>query len=164
MVLVVPPGHRLADAAAVMQSDLKGENYVGFTTELTIRRKIDGWLRKARVPVNIIHEFDNIEHIKRAVEIGSGIAILPAPTVQRENENGSLCVRSLVDADWSRPLGIIHRRNKSMTTPVDRFIELLHEDPATFSTAGCASSFALCDGDSGLLVKNNGQLQRDDEE
>ena len=35
-------------------------------------------------------EFDNIENIKRAVEIPAGVAILPEPTLAREVEAGTL--------------------------------------------------------------------------
>ena len=61
------------------------------------------------------------------------MTLLPEPTVRREVELGSLRALELSDADWTRPLGIIHRRNKSLTTVGEKFVELLHEDPATFS-------------------------------
>ena len=35
-------------------------------------------------------EFDNIETIKQAVEIGAGVSILPEPTVRKETERGTL--------------------------------------------------------------------------
>ena len=70
MVLVVPPTHRLAGEEWVPVAEMNGEKFVGFTTELTIRRQIDRWLKQAKVSVHVVHEFDNIENIKRAVEIG----------------------------------------------------------------------------------------------
>jgi DNA-binding transcriptional LysR family regulator len=136
MVAVVPPDHRLANHTAISLSELAGEPFVAFTPELTIRRKIDRWLKQAGIAVDIVHAFDNIENIKRAVEVGSGLAILPEPTVSREVELGSLHIVKPADASWCRPLGIIHRRNKSLTSVAERFVELLHEDPATFTSNG----------------------------
>lgn len=128
MVLVVPPGHRLAGSKSVSLSELEGEDYVGFTRELMIRREIDRQLKRSHVAVRIVHEFDNIETIKRAIEIGSGIALLPAPTVWREISTGSLDAIALDDMSLVRPLGIVHKRSKQLTTAMQKFIDLLHED------------------------------------
>lgn len=130
--LVIPPDHRFAKMATVSLNDLNNESFVGFTDELKIRRMIDRWLRKKKISVNVVHVFDNIENIKRAVEIGSGISILPMPTVAREIDIGTLQCKQLVDLDWQRPLGIIHRRHKSLTVPAEKFVELLHENPTDF--------------------------------
>lgn len=140
MVLVVPPSHPLAGRGSVPVQDLSGECYVAFTSDLTIRKQIDRWLKKARVAVNVVHEFDNIENIKRAVEIGSGVALLPDATVRREVESGSLKALGLSDAAWSRPLGIVHRRHKALSSVAARFVELLHEKPETFPSAVSATN------------------------
>ncbi|HEU5116204.1 MAG TPA: LysR family transcriptional regulator, partial [Isosphaeraceae bacterium] len=83
MVVVVPPGHRLAGLGSVGVKELDGESFVAFDTDLAIRRVIDRFLRKRGVHVDVTLEFDNIEHIKRAVEVHSGVAILPEPTLER---------------------------------------------------------------------------------
>jgi hypothetical protein len=73
-------------------------------------------------------EFDNIETIKRAVEIDAGIALLPEPTVLREVETGSLVMVPLDSDELVRPLGIIHRRGKELGSTTRRFIELLQNE------------------------------------
>lgn len=128
MLLVVPPDHELAGCKSVSVNDLDERDFVGFRKELTIRRQIDRWLKDARVNVNVIHEFDNIENIKRAVEIGSGVSILPIPTLRKETESGSLIAIPFNDVKWYRPLGIIHRRHKTLTTAVNTFLEQLLND------------------------------------
>lgn len=140
MVVVVPPQHRLANRSSMQPVELDGEAVVAFTPELQIRTEIDRWLRQARVTVDVVHEFDNIENIKRAVEVGSGIAILPIPTVRREVEIGSLQVLHLEGVRWVRPLGIVQRKQKELTTAVKRFLDLLHESPASFFAAGPAEA------------------------
>jgi DNA-binding transcriptional LysR family regulator len=132
MVLVVSADHRLAKRKSIRVAEIEGEDFVGFRSELAIRKQVDRWLRNVKVVVNVVHEFDNIENIKRAVEIGSGVAILPVPTVGRETETGSLAAIPFSDVNWSRPLGVIHRRHKTFTTPVTRFVELLNENPEAF--------------------------------
>jgi len=132
MVLVVSPSHRLAGRESVPVEELEGEDYVGFTPELTIRKQVDRWLKQSKVSVNIVHEFDNIENIKRAVEIGSGVALLPAPTVRREFDADLLECLRIEGKKWFRPLGIVHKRNRTLTTAANKLVELLHEDPDLF--------------------------------
>lgn len=142
MVVVVSPQHRLANRSRMQPIELDGESLVAFTPELQIRTEVDRWLRQARVSVDIVHEFDNIENIKRAVEVGSGIAILPIPTVRRELEIGSLKALHLDGVHWVRPLGIVRRKHKELTTAAKRFLDLLHESPESFFYAGSAEAAA----------------------
>lgn len=142
MVAVVSPRHRLAGRTKIRVSELDGESVVGFTSELRIRQEVDRWLKQAKVSVNVVHAFDNIENIKRAVEVGSGLGLLPVPTVRREAEVGSLVVLELEDVDWVRRLDIVYRRTKPFTTAISRFLELLHQDPDTFSRTQQANAEA----------------------
>jgi DNA-binding transcriptional LysR family regulator len=128
MVLVCAPDHRLAAYTLVTFDDLAGENVIGFDSDLTIRREIDRVLQVHDVEVNVAMEFDNIETIKRAVEIHAGVALLPAPTVLREVEAGSLVMVPLATNELVRPLGIIHRRGKELGSTTLRFIELLRSE------------------------------------
>jgi len=72
-----------------------------------------------------VHEFDNVENIKRAVEIGSGVTLLPTASVQRELASGSLRSVTLRDVAWSRPLGFVHKRSRTLKTAVMKLVELL---------------------------------------
>lgn len=131
--LIVHPDHRLAkiasddyDSAPV--EAIQGEDFVNFTSELKIRSQLDRWLREAKVSPNVVHEFDNVEQIRRAVEDGLGIALLPEATVSRSVETGTLVSLKLENVEWFRPLGVIHKRNRRLSNAADRFVELLHED------------------------------------
>ena len=125
MVLAVHPSHRLAGLEEVDAGQLDGETFVGFEAGLPIRRAVDRFLRKNSVHVRVSLEFDNIETIKRAVEVPSGVAILPAPTVLGEVNAGTIrCVR-FRDRKPTRPLAIIHRRSEQLGLAASRFLELL---------------------------------------
>ncbi|MCH9727637.1 MAG: LysR family transcriptional regulator [Planctomycetes bacterium] len=146
MVLVVHPDHNLADRESCAVSEIEDEPFVAFTSELVVRQKIDRWLRKSSVHVQLIHEFDNIENIKRAVEAEAGLAILPLPTVMKEVQDHSLNVVHLEQVEWFRPIGIIQKKQKSIPDVVSKFIEVLHEDPANFSLARIESAEASASG------------------
>ena len=125
LVLVANPRHKLAGESLVSVKQLNNEAFVAFTPELTIRKRIDKWLREQHVTVEVVQEFDNIGQIKEGIGDGTGVAILPSPTVRREVEAGLLKAIPFSDVQWVRPLGIIHRRQKALPTAVQKFIELL---------------------------------------
>ncbi len=131
MVLVCAPGHRLADRTSVRLEELNGERIIGFDSDLTIRREIDRVLQLHDVEVRVAMEFDNIETIKRAIEIDAGVALLPEPTVRREAAAKSLALVPLESDELVRPLGIIHRRGKELGSTTRRFVELLQGDSGT---------------------------------
>lgn len=136
MAVVVPPTHRFATAEAVMVADLDGEDFVTFDSGLAVRRQIDRWLRNGGVSVNVTHQFDNVENAKRAVEIGAGIALLPRPTVLREIDLGSLVAVRIADANWTRSLGIVHRRHKKLSAAARKFVEMLRSEAGHPPEAG----------------------------
>ncbi len=131
MVLACDSAHRLARQKEVSPAQLSGEKFVAFDRGLGIRSEIDKFLRKHGVDVEITLEFDNIEAIKRAVEIGSGVALLPRPTLDREVSEKTLAAVPLSVRGFVRPLAIIHRRGKKFGTSVRRFIELLQDEKDT---------------------------------
>jgi DNA-binding transcriptional LysR family regulator len=125
MVLVCHPDHHLAHAKKVTVSKLRGENFVGFDRNLVISKVFGRYLRENQVTVRIVMEFDNIETIKQAVEIGAGISILPEPTIRKEIQSGSLVAVPLATRELRRPVGIIHRQRKIFTPTIVKFVELL---------------------------------------
>jgi DNA-binding transcriptional LysR family regulator len=72
-------------------------------------------------------EFDNIETVKRAVEIDSGVAIVPQETIRQEVANQTLAAVRLEDGDYHRTLGIIYKKNKVLSPAIKQFIGLLKE-------------------------------------
>jgi DNA-binding transcriptional LysR family regulator len=131
MVLAVHPSHRLAQEgrSSVHVRELEGEAFIGFDPDLSIRKATDRFLRQHGVEVEIVLEFDNIENLKRAVEIPAGISILPEPTLSHELKSGALVAIRLDGDDPSfrltRPLAIVHRRHQNLDRPASRFLELL---------------------------------------
>ena len=128
MVLVCSRQNRLAGRKRLPLAELAGQNVIGFDSELTIRREIDRVLHSHGAEVRVVMEFDNIETIKRAIEIDAGVALLPEPTVRREVEAGTLCTVPLATDELVRPLGIIYRRGKELGSTARRFIELLQNE------------------------------------
>jgi len=127
MALACPPDHPLAKAREVKIPRLTGEKFISFDKDLTIRAAIDRYLKRNGAQVETALEFDNIEAIKQAVEIGTGVSILPRPTLDKEVRGGSLAAVQL-SPGFSRPLGILQRRGKKFNPHVAQFVELLKTD------------------------------------
>jgi len=125
MVFVCHPEHYLAKLRKVNASQLRGETFVGFDRDLMIRKEIDNYLRQHQIRVKMAMEFDNIETIKQAVEIGAGISMLPKPTVRKEIEQGTLIEIPMVMRKLRRPIGIIHLQRRIFTSAMAKFIDLL---------------------------------------
>jgi DNA-binding transcriptional LysR family regulator len=125
MVLVCAPGNSFAGRVQVSLGELHGQRMVAFDNGLVIRHEIDRAIAAHGGEPAVVMEFDNIETIKRAVEIDAGVALLPEPTVGRELAAGTLSMVRLVGDELVRPLGIIHARGKPIAPTVQRFVELL---------------------------------------
>ncbi len=125
MVMVCPPDHPLACVTTVTLEAVHGERMVCFEPSLAVRREIDRALTAHSVEIQVVNEFDNIETMKRAIEVGTGISLLPEPAVAREVEAGTLTKIPLATGELIRPLGIVHRRGKELTGTARRFLDCL---------------------------------------
>jgi DNA-binding transcriptional LysR family regulator len=125
MVFVCHRLHPLAKRKQVSHRDLEGENFIAFDRSLSIRKAVDKVLRQHGVNVNIAMEFDNIETIKHAITLQSGVSILPEPSVLREVESGTLTAIETDMPELVRPIGIIHRRQKLLTPTAQTLLEFL---------------------------------------
>ena len=127
LVLIAAPNHPLAQRKQVSASDLEGLDVVLFERNIPTRLAFDRIFKAAGVTVRRVAEFDNIETIKRAVEVGLGVAIVPQPSVRREQQQGRLAVITLAEPEWTREVGVIHRQDRALSTAARKFIELLEE-------------------------------------
>ena len=125
MQVAVPPAHEFAVRDEVYPADLNGQAFIGFDDDLPIRRELDRFLRGQAVEVHLVMTFDNIQIIKEAVALGSGISILPARTMQAEIEQGRLVAVKLHAPDLVRPVGIVHRRRKKFNRATEALLGML---------------------------------------
>jgi DNA-binding transcriptional LysR family regulator len=128
LVAVFRAEHPLAKQQVIDAAALAGENFVAFEADIPTRRHIDRLLKAERVQVNVVMEFDNNETLKRAVEIGAGVSILPLTLVEREVAMGSLAyARFRNPARWVRPLGVLRHRGKTPSPAERMFLNILKE-------------------------------------
>ena len=127
MVLICHPEHRFATKKEIRIQELEGEKFIAFEPDLPTRKILDRHLKEQGVTINQTMEFDNIETVKRAVEIENGISIVPQNTVEEEAGGGSLIAIEIKEPELWRPLGILLKRNRSRSPALREFIGMLQK-------------------------------------
>jgi DNA-binding transcriptional LysR family regulator len=127
LVLICHPQHQFAKQKGIKLKTLNGQKFVSFERDIPTRRATDKLLKDHGVSVQHVMEFDNIETVKRAVEIDSGVAIVPQETIRQEVANGTLAAVRLEDGEHFRTLGIVHKKNKVLSPAIKQFIATLKE-------------------------------------
>ena len=128
MVLITHPSHAFARDSRIRVQVINGQRCIGFEPDIPTRRFVDRVLKEHGVSVQYVLEFDNVETVKRAVEIDAGIAIVPKGTITQEVEKGTLAAITFEDADFSRPLAAIHKKNKVLSPAMKEFLQILKSD------------------------------------
>lgn len=128
LVLICPPGHPLAERRRVRFRDINGEKFISFEPDQPTTKAVNRRLQEAGVTVRTAMEFDNIETVKRAVEIEGAVSIVPAATVGDEVRDGHLVMLEFDEPDMFRPIGVITKRNRAISPAHKRFVSLLKED------------------------------------
>ncbi len=127
MVLITAPDHPLAKEQSLKIKSLSGVKFISFERDIPTRKALDKIFKDHDVTVEHVMELDNVETLKRAVEIGSGVAIVPQETVKQEVANQTLAAVTLQNGDLSRPLAALYKKNKVLSPAIKKFIALLKE-------------------------------------
>ena len=112
LAVIMPPGHALASKAKVTLAAVAGLPFIAFDREAPTRKGIDRLFRDKGFELHPTMEMDNVETIKRAVELGLGVSVLPLPTVQHEVSTGTLIAKPFAEGTYTRPIGILVRKGK----------------------------------------------------
>jgi DNA-binding transcriptional LysR family regulator len=127
LVLICHPQHAFAKLKSIKLKNLNGQKFVSFERDIPTRRAMDKLLKEHGVSVDHVMEFDNIETVKRAVEIDSGVAIVPQETIRQEVANQTLAAVKIEDGEHYRTLGMLYKKNKVLSPAIKQFIALLKE-------------------------------------
>lgn len=125
LVLICHPQHPLAKNKTVRLADLHDQKFIAFEPDIPTRRAVDRILKEHSVGVQVVMEFDNIETVKRAVEIDAGIAIVPQATVAQEINKQTLAEIRFEDGEFYRPLSAIYKKQKVLSPAMRQFVAML---------------------------------------
>lgn len=125
LVVICHPQHPLAKGKSVKLSQLTGQKFVSFEPDIPTRKAIDKILREHSVAVDTVMEFDNIETVKRAVEIEAGVSIVPQATITQEVSKQTLIELRIEGAELYRPLAAIYKKTKVLSPAMKQFLHIL---------------------------------------
>jgi DNA-binding transcriptional LysR family regulator len=128
LVLICHPQHALAKTKLLKLKSLSGQKFIGFEPDIPTRKALDKILKDHSVHVQHVMEFDNIETVKRAVEIDAGVAIVPQGTVLQEVAKQTLAQVALDDGEFYRPLAAIYKKNKVLSPAMKEFLGVLKSE------------------------------------
>jgi len=128
LVVICSPSHPLAANGDVDIHQLESCKFIGFEPDIPTRRAVDKLFREKGIDPKPVMEFDNIETVKRAVEIDAGISIVPKATVAQEAKGGTLKVLEFKGKPFHRPLGMIYKSGRVLSPALKRFLKTLKEN------------------------------------
>jgi DNA-binding transcriptional LysR family regulator len=122
--LLVPAGHRLSSHGKVGPADLLGEQLLLPKTGTT-RARLNTWLDSVQDELNVSMELDSTEMIKRFVMANLGLSFLAASHCREEEESGRLACVALGPEPMIRRVGLIYRKDKSLSKAALGFIQVI---------------------------------------
>ncbi len=127
--LVCSPEHRLANKKEIDIKEIKDQKFISFDKDIPTRKAIDLIFKEKKISVETVMEFDNVETIKRAVEINAGVSIIPEITASQEVNLGVLKTVKIKGKKFKRPLAIIYLKGRHLTPAMHKFIGMLMGKP-----------------------------------
>ena len=125
LVLACSPKHPLAAQSHIDIHKLQFERFISFEEGVPTRIWIDGIFQRYNIVIRPVMEFDNVETVKKAVEINSGVSILPRPAMLQELAAGTIKAIEFENERFVRPTGILVRRDRMISQETRYLIDLL---------------------------------------
>jgi DNA-binding transcriptional LysR family regulator len=124
LALVVAPDHPLASKKIVSVRELGAESFIAHNVPSPYREKVVKTFEKQHTPLNISMEMPTLEAIKRLVEKGLGVALIPRLAAQTEIERKQLAGLSVKEMRLERRLHLIYRKGASLSHAAKAFLRV----------------------------------------
>src|SRR5436190_21867001 len=127
LALVVAPGHPLAGKQVVSVRELGAESFIAHNVPSPYRERVIKTFEKFRTPLNISLEMPTLESIKRLVEQGLGVALIPRLAAQIEIERNQLAGLSVREMKFERRLHLIYRKGATLSHAAKAFLRVARD-------------------------------------
>jgi DNA-binding transcriptional LysR family regulator len=142
LVLVVSPGHRLAQREKVRAAELAEEIFILREKGSGTREIMEEEMGRKGIPLRNAMELGSTEAIKQAVGANLGISIVSIHCVTQETLLGRLCVVRVSDLDLHRQIYMVSLRNMPLCPAAEAFRKFLFEHRAAEAARSKARSSA----------------------
>ncbi len=137
LVLVVNPMHPLAGAEEVSIRQLGSQNFIAHNISSPQRQKVIETFRRHKTPLRMGVELPSLEAIKRFVEMGNGVALVPGLTVRTELASGALVRVRVRQLQLERRLRLVYRRQASLSHVAVAFLKVVEAYAAAHGGPYC---------------------------
>jgi len=129
LVLICHPQHPFTKHKSIKLKSLAGQKIISFEPDTPTRKALDKILKAHDVEVQHAMEFDNVETVKRAVEIDAGISIIPQGSVSQEIQKQTLVAVPIEDGQFFRPTAAIYKKSRVLSPAMKQFLTILKGNP-----------------------------------
>ena len=127
LTLIVPPDHPLAGKQIVSVRELGAESFIAHNVASPYRERVVRTFEKYRTPLNISMEMPTLEAIKRFVEQGMGVALVPRLAARAEIDRGQVAALTVREMRLERRLQVIYRRGATLSHAARAFLRVAKE-------------------------------------
>jgi DNA-binding transcriptional LysR family regulator len=136
LVLLVAPNHPIARRRQVTMEEMGRLRVIAHNDPSPAREHVLRLYERRRTPLNICLSLPSLDGIKRAVETGLGVALLPRRCAQGELARGQLLQIHVPELRSPRPLRLVYRRAADLSHAAAAFLDVARDLVETGDTAG----------------------------
>lgn len=127
LALIVPPDRALAQKEVVSVRELGAESFIAHNVPSPYRERVIRTFEKYKTPLNISMELPTLESIKRFVEQGMGVALVPRLTAQTEIARGQVVALTVREMKFERRLHLVYRKGATLSHAARAFLQVARE-------------------------------------
>ena len=127
LALIVPPDHPLAGKESVSVKELGAESFIAHNVASPYREKVVRTFEKYKTPLNISTEMPTLEAIKKFVEQGMGVALVPRLTAQTEIARKQVVALTVREMRLERSIHLVYRKGSGLSHAARAFLRVAKE-------------------------------------
>jgi len=124
LVLLVPPTHPLADRRQITMEEMGRQPVIAHNDPSPARDRVLRLYEMKHAPLNIRMSLPSLDGIKRAVEMGLGVALLPRRCAQGEIARGQLVEVGVPELRSPRQMRFVYRREGGFSHAAQAFLDI----------------------------------------
>jgi DNA-binding transcriptional LysR family regulator len=137
LVCVVSPAHALAPAGKASINRIGRETFIAHNVPSPMRQKVIVAFQRHKTPLQMGVELPSLEAIKRFVQLGNGVALVPRLTVESELATGTLVAIAVPELQMERKLRIVYRRQAALSHAAREFLRVVEAHAAASGDPFC---------------------------
>ena len=122
LVMLVNPEHSFAERTTVTMEEFRQETVIAHNDPSPARERVLRLYEERHTPINIQIALPSLDGIKRAVEMGLGVALLPKRCARSELASRRLRAVRVLGLELPRQVQLIYRRSGEMSHAAEAFL------------------------------------------